>query len=81
MTGTPPDLAAVVDADLAAEFATCDLDATMATMTDAPLLTQIPVMTGGQGSEEVRHFYGEYFILDSAADVLRVGENRAISRA
>jgi hypothetical protein len=36
MTGAPPDLAAVVDAHLAAEFATRDLDATMATMTDAP---------------------------------------------
>ena len=62
MTGAPPDLAAVLDAHEAAEFATRDLDATMATMADAAHLTHIPVMTGGRGSEEVRHFYSEYFI-------------------
>lgn len=78
MTGAPTDLAAVVDAHLAAGFATRDLDATMATMTDAPVLTQIPVMTGGQGGEEVRHFYGEYFIGHWPSDLTITPVSRTI---
>jgi len=47
-------LADVLDDHLAAEFATRDLDATMATMTDDPYLNHVPVLTGGIGREEVR---------------------------
>jgi carboxymethylenebutenolidase len=52
----------VLDAHLAAEFATEDLDAAMATMTDDPYLVHVPVMTGGTGWDEVREFYGKIFI-------------------
>ena len=69
MTDKQPDLAAVVDAHVAAEFTTRDLDATMATMTETPHLTHVPVMTGGQGREEVRNFYGSYFIGHWPADL------------
>jgi len=63
------DLGAVFDAHMQAEFVTRDLDATMATMTDAPHLTHVPVMTGGYGREEVRQFYARYFIGHWPADV------------
>jgi carboxymethylenebutenolidase len=57
-----PDIAAVLDQHMAAEFAQGDLDAAMATMTADPYVYQVPVMTGGVGFDEVRHFYGQHFI-------------------
>ena len=56
------DLGAVFDAHVAAEFATLDVDATMATMTETPVLTHVPVLTGGAGREAVRAFYTKYFV-------------------
>jgi carboxymethylenebutenolidase len=55
-------LADVLDDHLAAEFATRDLDAAMATMTGDPYLNHVPVLTGGTGREEVRRFYERIFI-------------------
>jgi carboxymethylenebutenolidase len=57
-----PDLGAVFDDHVAAEFVDMDLDATMATMTDDPYVNHVPVMTGGVGFEGVRRFYGDHFI-------------------
>ena len=57
-----PDLGAVFDDHVAAEFVDMDLEATMATMTDDPYVNHVPVMTGGVGFEDVRRFYGEHFI-------------------
>ena len=34
----------------------------MATMTEAPFLTHVPVLTGGYGRDEVRRFYSAYFV-------------------
>jgi carboxymethylenebutenolidase len=57
-----PDIGAVFDDHVAAEFVDMDLDATMATMTADPYVNHVPVMTGGVGSEGVRSFYGSHFI-------------------
>ena len=57
-----PDLGAVFDNHVAAEFVDMDLEATMATMTDDPYVNHVPVMTGGVGLEHVRRFYGDHFI-------------------
>lgn len=46
----------------ASEFQTADIDATMATMTEAPHVNHVPVMTGGVGREGVRRFYTAHFI-------------------
>src|SRR5215831_8922008 len=43
------DPGAVFDAHVRAEFAERSVDATMATMTDAPYVTHVPLMTGGYG--------------------------------
>jgi carboxymethylenebutenolidase len=68
-TRTPDfDAGALFDAHMAAEFDTPDLDATMATMTDAPVLTHVPVLTGGTGYDEVRSFYDKYFLRHWPAD-------------
>lgn len=61
-------LADVLDDHLAAEFATRDVDATMATMTDDPYLNHVPVLTGGIGRAEVRRFYEQIFIGHWPAD-------------
>jgi carboxymethylenebutenolidase len=78
MSDTQPDLAAVFDAHVAAEFTTHDLDATMATMTATPHLTHVPVLTGGLGREEVRRFYGSYFIGHWPADLTITPVSRTI---
>jgi carboxymethylenebutenolidase len=57
-----PDIGAVFDEHVAAEFVHLDLEATMATMTDDPYVNHVPVMTGGVGAEAVRQFYGNHFI-------------------
>lgn len=64
-----PDIGAVFDAHVAAEFVHLDLDATMATMTDDPYVNHVPVMTGGVGREAVRRFYGHNFIGKWPADI------------
>ncbi len=74
------DLGAVFDAHLAAEFARPDLDATMATMTDSPVLTHVPVLTGGNGREAVRAFYGKYFIGHWPADTHMVRVSRTVGQ-
>jgi carboxymethylenebutenolidase len=57
-----PDIGAVFDHHVASEFETKDLDATMATMVDAPHVTHVPTLAGGVGGEGVRHFYRDHFI-------------------
>jgi len=56
------DIAAVFDDHVAAEFVDMDLEATMATMSDAPYVYHLPAMTGGVGFDGVRRFYGDHFI-------------------
>jgi carboxymethylenebutenolidase len=65
MTSDPKDpkgLGAVLDAHTEAEFETRDIDATMATMNDAPHVTHVPTMTGGKGTHAVKSFYETWFI-------------------
>jgi carboxymethylenebutenolidase len=56
------DLGEVFDAHTDAEFKTRNIDATMATMSEMPDVTHVPVMTGGHGREAVRRFYETWFI-------------------
>jgi carboxymethylenebutenolidase len=56
------DPGAVFDAHVRAEFVERSVEATMATMTDTPYVTHVPVMTGGHGRDEVRDFYTKWFV-------------------
>ena len=47
---------------LHAEFVSKSTEETMATMSPHPFVNHVPVMTGGVGYDEVRHFYSTYFI-------------------
>src|SRR3990167_2540584 len=44
------------------EFELKDADATMLTMTAQPFVNNVPTMIGGNGYEEVYHFYKYHFI-------------------
>jgi hypothetical protein len=44
------------------EFELKDPEATMATMSDHPWINNVPTMTGGNGYDEVYHFYKHHFI-------------------
>ena len=63
-----PDIATVFDDHVAAEFVDRDLDAAMATMAPDPYVYHVPAMTGGDGYEGVRAFYGTHFIGKWPAD-------------
>ena len=76
-----PDLAAVFDDHVAAEFVDMDLDATMATMTESPYVNHVPVMTGGVGREGVRQFYGDHFIGKWPADIAITPVSRTIGES
>ena len=62
MSADPKGLGAMFDAHTDAEFKTRDIEATMATMGEAPHVTHVPTMTGGHGREAVRRFYETWFI-------------------
>jgi carboxymethylenebutenolidase len=47
---------------LDAEFASKDVEATLATMVDDAYVNHVPVGTGGRGKEELRRFYRDVFI-------------------
>jgi carboxymethylenebutenolidase len=70
------DLAATFDAHVQAEFQDLDLEATMATMTDDPYVHHVPTITGGNGTADVRDFYGHHFIGQWPDDT----ETRQVSR-
>ena len=64
----PPDarpdagaMLATFDRHMAAELAG-DLDTTIATMTDAPYVNHVPVLTGGVGREGVLAFYRDHLV-------------------
>jgi len=66
------------DKHTASEFESKSLEATLATMTAEPYVNHIPVMTGGRGLEEVRHFYDTYFIPAQPQDVEIVPVSRTV---
>ena len=69
---------------MVAEFQEKSVTATMATMDSDPFVNHVPVMTGGVGSQDVRHFYSTYFLPGHPPDtetvpVARtVGEDRIV---
>jgi len=65
---------------MAAEFKTKNLEATMATMTSDPIVNHIPVMTGGVGYDNVRHFYSTYFIPCQPPDTDFVPVSRTVGK-
>jgi len=65
---------------MASEFEAKSIDATMATMTKDPFVNHVPVMTGGVGHNDVRHFYSTYFIPGHPPDTETVPVARTIGK-
>jgi carboxymethylenebutenolidase len=78
------DLEALWDQHTKYEFATRDVEATLATMVEDAYVNHVPVMTGGKGKTALRAFYGTDFIPCmppdfKMTDVSRtVGENQLV---
>ena len=78
------DLEALWDEHTKYEFATPDVEATLATMVEDAYVNHVPVMTGGKGKTALRAFYGTDFIPCmppdfKMTDVSRtVGENQLV---
>jgi carboxymethylenebutenolidase len=56
------EIVRVWEAHTAAEFVSADVDATMATMTDDPVVLHVPTSIGARGGTAVRRFYADHFI-------------------
>jgi carboxymethylenebutenolidase len=78
------DLEKLWDEHTKYEFATPDVEATLATMVEDAYVNHVPVMTGGKGKTALRAFYGTDFIPCMPPDfkITRVsrtvGENRLV---
>ncbi len=66
------------DDHLAGEFATKDVEATLATMTDDAHVDHIPVHTGGKGKDALRAFYRDVFIPSWPDDLQQNSINRVV---
>ena len=60
------------------EFATRDVDATMATMVAEPYVNHIPTMTGGVGHKHLAHFYKNFFVNSNPPDTSLVPISRTV---
>lgn len=62
------ELERVWDLHTTSEFSTLDVDTTMATMTDAPVVLHVPTGMGARGRAPVRDFYERWFVGRNPAD-------------
>ena len=62
------------------EFATRDVEATLATMVDDAYVNHIPVMTGGFGKAALRAFYAEDFIPRMPPDTTLTPISRTVGK-
>ncbi len=72
------DLSQLWDAHTLHEFATRNVDATMATMVDEPYVNHIPTMTGGVGHHQLQRFYKYHFVNSNPPDTRLIPVSRTI---
>ena len=72
------NLSALWDMHCYYEFATRDVDATMATMVPQPYVNHVPTMTGGVGYKELHRFYKNHFVNSNPADTRLIPISRTI---
>lgn len=72
------DLSALWEAHCHHEFATRDVNATMATMVEDPYVNHIPTMTGGVGKTLLAHFYQHHFVDSNPPDTVLIPISRTI---
>ena len=72
------DLSALWDKHCEHEFATRDVNATMATMVSEPYVNHIPTMTGGVGHDHLKRFYKYHFVDGNPPDTALIPISRTI---
>jgi carboxymethylenebutenolidase len=72
------NLSALWDMHCYHEFATRDVDATMATMVAQPYVNHVPTMTGGVGYKDLHRFYTNHFVNSNPADTRLIPISRTI---
>jgi carboxymethylenebutenolidase len=72
------DLEKLWDEHTKYEFATPDVEATLATMVEDACVNHVPVMTGGKGKSALRKFYGTDFIPCIPPDFKMTGVSRTL---
>ncbi len=72
------DLSALWDSHTEYEFATRDVDATMATMVAEPYVNHIPTMTGGVGHDHLKRFYKYHFVNSNPPDTRLIPVSRTV---
>lgn len=72
------DFSALWDKHCEYEFATRDVDATMATMVPQPYVNHIPTMTGGVGYAQLRRFYQHHFVHSNPPDTTLIPLSRTV---
>lgn len=74
----PPNIESVWTEHLAGEFASKDVEATLATMVDDAYVNHMPVGTGGRGKDALRIFYRDDFIPSWPEDMQMTPVNRVV---
>lgn len=72
------DLSVLWDKHTEYEFATRDVDATMATMVSEPYVNHVPTMTGGVGHDHLKRFYKYHFVNSNPPDTRLIPVSRTI---
>ena len=72
------DFSALWDKHCEYEFATRDVDATMATMVAEPYVNHIPTMTGGVGYQLLSRFYRNHFVNANPPDTTLIPISRTV---
>jgi carboxymethylenebutenolidase len=80
LTSEQQALVDLFDRHVRAEFEQHDVAATMVTMTPAPHLNHVPVMTGGRNRAEVQEFYAHDFIPGLPPDAGNVMLSRTVGQ-
>lgn len=68
------------DSHLQAEFAAHSADDTLATMVDKPRVNHIPVMTGGDGRQQLYTFYAKHFLPNLPRDIALTPVSRTVGQ-
>ena len=74
----PKEMERLWSSHLEAEFATKDVEAALATMTEDAYVNHVPHNSGGRGRDEVRAFYRDVFIPSWPDDVQVLQMNRVV---
>jgi carboxymethylenebutenolidase len=72
------DLSRLWDRHTEYEFATRDVDATMATMVAEPYVNHVPTLTGGVGHEQLKRFYKYHFVNANPPDTRLIPVSRTV---